>query len=424
MTAKEHKPAVVIDIDNTLLDTAIRKEALLRAKFGVEAPLDSIRKDFDLSSILGTGNEISNKFFSTLDSKEAYLHEAPPFPGAVDAISWLRMKGIHIIFLSGRLESLTNETIQELRHHGIYLEGDDLTLFPSSSLQQGIELQAAIFDFKKKVIAQLASQFRLLAAIGDRPEDIESAQNSNVPAILLTSTLATNEVERLQKVSSSGLEVCESWAAITASFEQIRLGTIQMEKLREIFTTQYASWLRDIDEKIKAVISIAAILSAISGQKLLNSEKFDLGTALLFFTLGFSILSILFCLRGITSRRTSGNFASLAIKGHLKQMIAILFGRPRTWLYREGDAIDAYSKLTRLSSREQATVHLKFFYSEYHTFNPEALLNLRMLELRSTNYSKAYAERIASNMLTTAICFLFLWLMLHMHHIVTSAPLQ
>jgi phosphoglycolate phosphatase-like HAD superfamily hydrolase len=414
MTQGDNRLAVVIDIDNTLLDTAIRKEALLRSKFGVNTTVDAIRKDFHLENTLGRDSEIAKRFFETLDSVDAYQYPAPPFPGAVDTLCLLRQRGIHIVILSGRHQSLKDTTMSELDIHGLQADGDDLFLLNPEFATSSTNSRIATLEFKKQKLVELAGKYRIIAAIGDRAEDAEAAKYANVPAIIFTSTLGADEITRLRNSSSSGLEVCESWAAITIAFDEIRLGRLQMERLRETFTAQYASWLRDIDEKIKSIISVSAIISAISGQRAMTAEKIDFGVVALLLALVFSILSILFCLRGITSRQTSGTSASIAIPSRLRQMIAILFGRPKHWLHLEGDAIDSYLKFKRLNPQEQAAGHLNFFYSLYHTFNPEALLNLRMLELRSSNYAKAYAERIASNLLTFSIGFLFIWLI---HHI-------
>lgn len=47
--------AIVVDLDNTLFDTAKRKHAIIHAMLGADAPvtLEQVRGDFHLTSVLG-----------------------------------------------------------------------------------------------------------------------------------------------------------------------------------------------------------------------------------------------------------------------------------------------------------------------------------------------------------------------------------
>ena len=76
---------------------------------------------------------------------------------------------------------------------------------------------------------------------------------------------------------------------------------------------------------------------------------------------------------------------------------------------RPGDAIHEYEALRKKSAAEQASAHRQFFYSRYRTNNPHALMNLRMFELRSLNYVRAYAEHLASRMLIWSATALVVW---------------
>ena len=74
------KVAIVIDLDNTLIDTAIRKLLILQNCFNLkDVTEDKVRSDFNLTQILGwPKSEVSKQFFNKLDSKEGIDIEWTP----------------------------------------------------------------------------------------------------------------------------------------------------------------------------------------------------------------------------------------------------------------------------------------------------------------------------------------------------------
>ena len=59
-----------------------------------------------------------------------------------------------------------------------------------------------------------------------------------------------------------------------------------------------------------------------------------------------------------------------------------------------------------------SVAHLSFFYEKYKSRKSDTLLNLRLYELRASNYSKIYPEIIASNLLISSIFLLFIWVII------------
>ena len=412
MPTEEEKPTIVIDVDNTIIDTAVRKQNLLASNFNSQVDIDTIRRDYHLVDILGPHSKMSKEFFKSLEEADQIKKfPAPAISGAPNTIRWFREKGFHVIFLTARPETCRTVTIEELDREGIPCPTDDLVMREGED-GSSITIHETL-EFKKKCYQRLSDNHKIIAGIGDRPEDALAAQSVNVPAIILKSTSTEQDLINIKSRETTGIQVANSWLEIATLLEQLRSGISQMEKLRELFISQYSRWLYDVDEKIKSIIAISAILSTIVGHQLLQIKSFSHEHIFLIVTLFLSISSVLYSIRGLTSRRTSGRFASIELKGHIKQFVAILFGRPEAWLYRKGDAIEGYYLLRKLPVKEQASAHLQFFYTEYETYNPEALLNLRMAELRSAVYSKSYAERIASNLLIFATISLFLWIIIY-----------
>src|SRR5712664_2641022 len=97
------KPAIVIGIDNTIVDTAYRKQKALEAMLNVEASIEQIRNDYDLTSLFGHGSQVAEAFFKRLDTAETISsYESPLFPGASDTIGLFRKDGYEVYFLTAR----------------------------------------------------------------------------------------------------------------------------------------------------------------------------------------------------------------------------------------------------------------------------------------------------------------------------------
>jgi len=135
-----------------------------------------------------------------------------------------------------------------------------------------------------------------------------------------------------------------------------------------------------------------------------------------------SVLSLLYSIRSITSRRTSGPSSGIAILANIKQWFAILIGRPSSWQFKSDDAIASYKKLLKSPDEIKAKAHYDFFIEQFGTYDPESLLNLRLFQLRAANYSKVYAETIASRLLLIAILLILVWLILSIWFVSSASP--
>ena len=172
--------------------------------------------------------------------------------------------------------------------------------------------------------------------------------------------------------------------------------------LRKTLTAQYASWLRDIDDKCRLTVMIAAVLLGISAKQLLDAPR-GLSASLLCATAFLSLLALIYGIRGYTARHTSGRRAGYPVKLKLEQWFSYLFNCPERWQYSEEDEIGTYKRLAAADPATQSNAHLQFFREKYGTEDPEVIANLRLFELRASNYHKLSCERVASKLLIGAI---------------------
>src|SRR5262249_40393591 len=99
---KEHTggkpPAVVLDLDETVLDNSAFQTFLDRERLPYE---DRYWEDWE----------------------ENYPHELQAIPGACEFITAAEKQGVTVIYISNRLEKYRASTIRALKHLGIAIEG-------------------------------------------------------------------------------------------------------------------------------------------------------------------------------------------------------------------------------------------------------------------------------------------------------------
>ena len=406
MTDERTVKIVVIDIDNTIVDTAVRKQQILAQILGSVPDIDEVRKDFWLEGYLGRrDSNASMAFYSTLDSELGIdSFPAPALDGAARAIQSFIEQGLKVVLVSNRPNALEDATRRELARLQIDLNQIDLFLSPE---------QVAVDDLglKTRTITRLEENSTVVCVIGDRPEDVFAAYESRAPAVLIDSTVTTLELEqiwtddRARGADSFGLTVCRGWSEIRATVSELLRGIDLFSELRSEFTHQYDRWLSDIDNKCQTVVLVAAALAAVTGNLLVGATKHRSPVETVLLACGFAaaLLSSVYAIRALTARHTSGSQASRSVGTSWRLWIGALLGLAGDWTSSPGDAVSDYNQARIASPLDKRLAHIRFFHSQYGTYDPDAILNLRMLELRATNYAKVYAERCASGLLMVGL---------------------
>lgn len=406
--------AIVVDLDNTVFDTAVRKHSILShllEEFGVTVSLDEVRKEFDPSCLLSRANSSDvtpEFFFSQLNSINGIQqHQAPVFEGAAEALKNLAKLGCKVFILTTRSEDLREATLKELESAGMVTDISQLLMF-SESASNGEPDEEAIFEFKKNKLAEISKDYAILAAIGDRPHDIQSAAALGIFPMLFTSTMSEDEIQKLKDTKIS-LRTCFSWNDILDALNFKNSGETNIADLRKTLISQYAGWLKDIDEKCRVTVMISTLLVALAGNQLIQ-EQHSILKWLVAAPLLVALLALIFGIRAYTSRHTSGHRARETIGITPKKAISYLLGVPKHWQYEDEDEIGENEALRQATLSTQSAAHLKFFLSKYKTLDAGAISNLRLYELRASNYSKLYGERAASMLLILGVVLAVIWI--------------
>jgi phosphoglycolate phosphatase-like HAD superfamily hydrolase len=405
------QPAVVVDIDNTLVDTAIRKLKILEhLGLATDRDLASVRQDYWLRRFLGDHTSPqSEEFFRKLERPESIEnYSAELIPGARETLAWLLGRGFTVHYVSGRPKALKSVTLSELSRLGLVVKDDTLHLSDRGPGQIS-PLQDFSNNSKVKTIKALARTWDVLAMIGDQPEDVFAGNEAGVPTVLLTSTMTVREVHEVAAGSSASV-VCASWPEVAIALARFESGGAGIVQQRQQLADQYAGWLGDIDEKSQTTVLIAGALSALT-TPVLTSDHFSFRRDwLLVAALLFSIVSMVYAIRSFTSIYTSGKLTAREIPVRLKQWVAVLIGWPSSWKSNWDDAIGEYEALKKANNATKARAHLSFFAKRYGTIDPDVIMNMRLYAMRANNYAKVYPERLASKLLVLAILLSGIWI--------------
>jgi phosphoglycolate phosphatase-like HAD superfamily hydrolase len=410
MVMNQGNRSIIIDVDDTVLNLGDRRIELYKRHFPrAEVDENEIRRDVELSFLGDRESHPSKGFLRDLFDQEV-VSKIPlsAVAGSVEAITTLVDKGINIVFITGRHKSLREDTVDSLERIGIvkgsyllHMDNSDNPTDPANAIKEQ--------NYKESLMKSIASNAEVIAAIGDRLSDIRAAVEAKVPAILFDSTsYQQSEWQKVMSLSHVGLERCSSWDEVMFVLGQFEVGSSQMERLRESFTNQYSSWLQNLNTLSAIDVTIATLLAAFSSQAIMNTGLHGISRTTVAFSLIMSLLSLIFAIRAFTARYTSGKSVNESIIPKLKQVYYILIDR-RKGANMNGDAIDEYLALKKASQFDQSRAHLDFFFQRYGTYNPRALLNLRLYEMRAVNYAKAYPEHISSTILVWNITFLVVW---------------
>jgi hypothetical protein len=334
---------------------------------------------------------------------------APPFAGAKETIQWLTNQGVDVHYVSGRPESLRAVTLAELASHGLPVASERLHLSPRAPGGLSPRDSESGTETKARAIREVMRRCSVVAMVGDRPEDVEAASRTGVQAILLTSTMGSSDQTG---VAGGVVAVCASWPEVAVALANRLSGDEEVRHQRQQFIDNYVTWLGEIDSKSQTTILISGALSALT-TPVLTGDHFNFHVDwLLVVVLLLSIVSMVYAIRSFTSRYTSGALTARAIPVRLKQLVAILLDAPASWKTVPDDALRQYEALKTADAPTQAHAHLRFFDERYQTRDPDALLNLRLYEMRAANYSKLYPERLASKLLVLAIVVSGIWLVI------------
>ncbi|HKZ43355.1 MAG TPA: HAD family hydrolase, partial [Candidatus Hodarchaeales archaeon] len=330
--SRNRRPCLIIDVDNTLLDQSPRKAAIIQDVIGRrEIGIDSVYRDFSLNAVMGDLEpDERGLFWEEFLSPKHYEGSHGPnikcFTGCSRTMNKLAEK-FAIIYVTARpdVAGQKEELIRELKSFGLPLPKNrecELHLMPRTAGLDSHEIFCRYAkEFKQRKIAEISSQYEVIAGLGDTEDDIAAYKSIDILAIQFQDG---HYVET--RISKADLYF-RNWDDIAVAL-QLYCGTSSpLSNLLELHIKEYGGWLSDLDSKSRLLLIIDTALFAVCFNWL---DK--VGTPTLRYLLAgcglLSALAMVFNIRAFASRRVRGERAGDIISmGWYRNVFCCLLGR-------------------------------------------------------------------------------------------------
>jgi len=187
--------SVVVDIDDTLIDTGLRMQSVWRELLGREISMEAV-ETMGLEQIftkyasqeqMTRVRELQKRFWDILlcleESGIESLRFHKPIPFASDVLqAWKRESDI--VYLTGRTENMRTLTLEELRRFGFPTETAELFMFkPEDYARPKGEDPSGptLIDTKSELFSKICKRFNVVRVIDDYPGYFPIFKQFDVP---------------------------------------------------------------------------------------------------------------------------------------------------------------------------------------------------------------------------------------------------
>ncbi len=215
--------SVVVDVDDTLINTERRMQGVWHQVLGREIPMQAV-ETLDLAQIFlefaspdqkARVNELRKRFWDVLLCLEEIglellkLHEPVPF--AADVLqTW--SKHCMLVYLTGRPETMRDLTLGELKKFGFPMDNLQLTMFNLEDYARvrgenpsGITLVEA----KSRLFSSISKQHNVVRVVDDYPGYFTIYRQFNVPERI--GLLRSKRYSPKDYIDRGATRVVESW---------------------------------------------------------------------------------------------------------------------------------------------------------------------------------------------------------------------
>ncbi|PKQ16055.1 MAG: hypothetical protein CVT67_06355 [Actinobacteria bacterium HGW-Actinobacteria-7] len=431
--SEDAKAAILIDIDNTLLDQVPRKLHILETLRETGIREEDVRSDFGLDEKLKPNTPRRGAYINALYGPD-YQQHLVGFPHAADVVCALSTSH-QIVYVSSRPNTQLKITRKALGAQGFPIsDQEQLELWPAGTDLGNLsedEIVKRSREWKGEYFSRCAAERTVLLAINDRPEEVALSAAAGIPSVLFAPSAQDHDAIIAARKHLAGLldvpfiadsvTVVSSWTAMPRVVSLLNTSNCELADLTRLHTNEYSSWLKDLDGKSTALLTMATFLGTGFAVLLLQLaatvpantlETFLTAALLLTGVIGllFSCLSMLFAIRAMGSRHTrgeeTGDFVHFRNSKYFRNLWGVLCGRS---ICPAGSPMaEAKFASDEKDASRRRLVHLAFFQRHYGTYDPELIRNQRMLEMRALNYAKIYAEVFSRRCLIISVCVAFL----------------
>ena len=194
-TQEQRMESIIVDVDDTLVDTTLRMQSVWRELLGREIPIEALNA-LSLEQIFmkfaspeqkKRAKEFQRRFWDVLLCLEEVGVEAlkfhKPVPFAVDVVQeWATNS--EIVYLTGRTENMRSATLEELKRFGYPVEDARLIMFSPEDYARpkGQDLSGpTLVDTKRSLLGKICEGSKVIRAIDDYPSYFPAFKEFRIP---------------------------------------------------------------------------------------------------------------------------------------------------------------------------------------------------------------------------------------------------
>jgi hypothetical protein len=215
--------SVVVDVDDTLINTERRMQGVWRELLGREVPMEAIEtlglgqmfEKFASSDQKAHANELKKRFWDIILCLEnvgielAELDE--PIPFAAEALqTW--SQHCPLVYLTGRTENTRELTLDQLRKFGFPTDNIQVVMFNLEDYQRARGLDpsgSTLVDAKSRLFSSISKQHDVVRVVDDYPDYFTVYRQFDVPERI--GFLRPKRYSPQDYIDRGATRVVESW---------------------------------------------------------------------------------------------------------------------------------------------------------------------------------------------------------------------
>ncbi len=179
--------AVVVDVDDTLVNTVSRRHVAWSRVLGREIPKSEVESKGSLE-ILGkyafSDREVWRKFWMlTLCIEEGgadLLRLDHPMPHAAQVLGgWAET--CKLVYLTGRTENMRQLTLDELKSFGFPTQRTDLEMFTLKDWMDYFSVQSSVVETRSRLFSKICRRYNVIRVVDDYPGFFAAYRKHPVP---------------------------------------------------------------------------------------------------------------------------------------------------------------------------------------------------------------------------------------------------
>jgi hypothetical protein len=207
--------AVVVDIDDTIVNTDRRRHAAWCRVLNKEVPLQEVESHGSreiLRRYAFSNRRIWERFWMfTLCVEEGgadLLELDKPIPDAPETLQrWNEQ--YELVYLTGRTENMRQLTADELRRFGFPTHDTDLLMFALKDWIRFFSSTASVLTTRSKMFSSILEQYNVVRVIDDNPRFFAAYRKAPVPDRV--GLLRKNRFSPREYLENGATRVVENW---------------------------------------------------------------------------------------------------------------------------------------------------------------------------------------------------------------------